>query len=116
MLLLIVAAPLIGLLIVIIRLSSRGPGLYRQTRVGLGGRIFTMYKLRSMRCDAEVRSGPKWASIERDPRVTSLGRWLRRLHLDELPQLYNILRGEMSLVGPRPERPEFVSVLARQVP
>jgi lipopolysaccharide/colanic/teichoic acid biosynthesis glycosyltransferase len=75
-----------------------------------------MYKLRSMRCDAEARTGPVWASAGHDPRVTPLGYWLRYLHLDELPQLYNILRGEMALVGPRPERPEFVGLLAEQIP
>jgi hypothetical protein len=75
-----------------------------------------MYKLRSMRCDAEAGTGPVWAGAAADPRVTPLGYWLRVLHLDELPQLYNVARGEMSLVGPRPERPEFVSVLARKIP
>jgi hypothetical protein len=76
-----------------------------------------MYKLRTMRCDAESRTGPVWASAAgRDPRVTALGQWLRTLHLDELPQLYNLVRGEMSLIGPRPERPEFVTVLAERIP
>lgn len=115
-LLLIIAAPLIAVLALAARLSSRGTGIYRQTRVGLGGRVFTMYKLRSMRCDAESRTGPVWASAGVDPRVTPLGYWLRHLHLDELPQLYNIVCGEMSLVGPRPERPEFVALLADQIP
>jgi lipopolysaccharide/colanic/teichoic acid biosynthesis glycosyltransferase len=99
-----------------VRATSKGPGIYQQTRVGKGGRIFTMYKVRSMRCDAEGKTGPTWAGVVRDPRVTPLGYWLRLLHLDELPQLFNVLRGEMSLVGPRPERPEFVSILAEQVP
>jgi lipopolysaccharide/colanic/teichoic acid biosynthesis glycosyltransferase len=115
-LLLILAAPLIGVLVLAIRLTSKGPGVYRQTRVGLKGRVFTMYKLRSMRCDAEAATGPVWAPDGLDPRVTPLGYWLRRLHLDELPQLWNIARGEMSLVGPRPERPEFVAVLANEIP
>ena len=114
--LLIPGLPMIGILVVLIRLSSKGPGVYKQTRVGRGGRIFTMYKLRSMRIDAEAGTGPVWAGINSDPRVTRLGYWLRKLHLDELPQLYNVLRGDMSLVGPRPERPEFVRVLGEQVP
>jgi lipopolysaccharide/colanic/teichoic acid biosynthesis glycosyltransferase len=116
LLLLILAAPLIATLVLTIRLTSKGRGIYRQRRVGLGGRIFTMYKLRSMRCDAEHRTGAVWASVCSDPRVTPLGHWLRLLHLDELPQLYNVVRGEMSLIGPRPERPEFVSLLAEQIP
>ncbi len=115
-LLLIPGLPLIALLVAIIRLNSRGPGVYSQTRVGRGGRIFTMYKLRSMRIDAEAGTGPVWAGVNHDPRVTRLGYWLRKLHLDELPQLFNVVRGEMSLVGPRPERPEFVRVLGEQVP
>jgi lipopolysaccharide/colanic/teichoic acid biosynthesis glycosyltransferase len=116
LLLLVPALPVIGLLIVVIRLSSRGPGIYHQVRVGKGGKIFTMYKLRSMRSDAEAKSGPTWSASGADPRVTRLGFWLRRLHLDELPQLLNVVRGEMALVGPRPERPEFVKVLAEQIP
>jgi lipopolysaccharide/colanic/teichoic acid biosynthesis glycosyltransferase len=115
-LLLVLALPLIGLLVLIVRLNSRGPGVFRQSRVGKRGRTFTMYKLRSMRIDAEATTGPAWSPTGGDPRVTRLGYWLRRLHLDELPQLINVARGEMSLVGPRPERPEFVEVLAEQVP
>jgi lipopolysaccharide/colanic/teichoic acid biosynthesis glycosyltransferase len=114
--LLLVLWPLLAVLMIAVRLSSRGPAIYRQTRVGLGGRSFVMYKLRSMRMDAEKATGPQWALIDGDPRVTPLGYWLRKLHLDELPQLFNLLRGEMSLVGPRPERPEFSSVLAEQIP
>lgn len=114
--LLIFSFPLLALLMAAIRLSSRGSAVYRQTRVGKGGRIFTMYKLRSMRCDAEAGTGPVWAGAVRDCRVTPLGYWLRRLHLDELPQLVNVVRGEMALVGPRPERPEFVRVLSDQIP
>ncbi len=114
--LLLPALPLIALLIVIVRLNSRGPGIFRQVRVGKRGRTFTMYKLRSMRIDAEAKTGPAWSPTGADPRVTRLGFWLRRLHLDELPQLFNVVRGEMSLVGPRPERPEFVEVLAEQIP
>src|SRR5262245_46234806 len=116
LLLLLLALPVIALLVAIIRITSPGPGIYRQRRVGLGGCIFTMYKLRSMRNDAESRSGPVWAGIVRDARVTPLGAWLRHLHLDELPQLFNVACGEMALVGPRPERPEFVDLLAEQIP
>jgi len=113
--LLVPALPVIGLLVLLVRLTSRGPGIYRQVRVGKDGRLFTMYKIRSMAADAEVRSGAVWAR-KRDPRVTGLGRFLRALHLDELPQLFNVLRGEMSLVGPRPERPEFVEMLSARIP
>jgi exopolysaccharide biosynthesis polyprenyl glycosylphosphotransferase len=96
-------------------LTSPGPLFYRQARVGRGGRIFSMLKFRSMVPDAEASSGAIWAA-KRDPRVTPVGRFLRRLRLDELPQAVNVLRGEMSLIGPRPERPEFVSHLAETVP
>jgi len=113
--LLVPALPIIGLLAVLVRLTSPGPGIFRQSRVGLHGRRFTMYKLRTMRVDAETRTGPIWAQVD-DPRVTSLGRILRRLHLDEFPQLFNVVKGEMALVGPRPERPEFVHKLARAIP
>ena len=116
LLLLIPGLPLIGLLIVAVRLASKGPGIYRQLRVGHCGRVFTLYKIRSMGSDAESSLGPTWAGVEADPRVTRLGYWLRRLHLDELPQLVNVVRGEMSLVGPRPERPEFVTPLSEQIP
>ena len=116
LLLLVPALPIIAILVVAIRLTSRGPGVYRQVREGKHGRIFTMYKLRSMRIDAEAKSGPTWSASGADPRVTLLGFWLRRLHLDELPQLWNVVRGEMALVGPRPERPEFVKILAEQIP
>ena len=113
-LMLIPALPVIGLLVMMVRLTSRGPGIYRQLRVGKNGRIFTMFKIRSMRQDAEAGRGAVW-SQDNDPRSTRLGQILRKLHLDELPQLYNVLRGEMSLVGPRPERPQFVTVLAAQI-
>lgn len=114
--LLIPGLPLVCMLVVLVRLTSRGPGIYSQLRVGKGGKHFTMYKLRSMRLDAEAGTGPVWSCNGGDPRVTPLGYWLRKLHLDELPQLFNVLQGEMSLVGPRPERPEFVKVLADQIP
>jgi len=113
---LIPALPLIGLLMLVVRLTSRGPALYRQVRVGRGCRRFLMYKLRTMRVDAEAHTGPVWAAVAADPRITAVGYWLRRLHLDELPQLFNVLKGEMSLVGPRPERPEFVALLADEIP
>jgi len=113
--LLIPGLPIIGLLVLLVRLTSRGPGIYRQVRVGLHGRHFKMYKIRTMRIDAETGTGPVWTR-RRDPRITRLGRVFRKLHLDEFPQLLNVLRGEMALIGPRPERPEFVCVLAKQVP
>lgn len=113
--LLVPALPVIGLLAALIRLTSRGPAIYRQVRVGRDGRKFTMYKIRTMRLDAEAATGPTWTQTH-DPRVILVGRVLRHLHLDELPQLFNILKGDMSLVGPRPERPEFVHVLADAVP
>ena len=114
-LMLIPALPVIGFLIVLIRVTSKGPGLFRQQRLGKNGTEYMMYKLRTMRCDAEASTGPVW-STHKDSRMTSLGKILRAAHLDELPQLYNVWKGEMSLVGPRPERPEFVSVLEKEVP
>ena len=113
--LLVPGIPMIGLLVLLVRMTSRGPGIYRQVRVGKGGRTFKMYKIRTMSNDAEVGTGPQWTT-ENDPRITRIGCLLRKLHLDELPQLFNVLKGEMSLVGPRPERPEFVHVLAKEIP
>jgi lipopolysaccharide/colanic/teichoic acid biosynthesis glycosyltransferase len=110
-----VLGPLIVLLILLIRVSSRGAAIFAQSRVGMRGRVFTLYKLRSMRMDAELITGPKWAALN-DFRCTPLGRWLRATHLDELPQLINVIRGDMALVGPRPERPEFVDILTAQIP
>jgi exopolysaccharide biosynthesis polyprenyl glycosylphosphotransferase len=112
----VVMLPIMALLALFIRLTSPGPVLYHQRRVGQHGRIFTVHKFRSMRPDAEVETGPVWASKAGDTRVTPIGSWLRRTRLDELPQLWNVLRGDMSLVGPRPERPEFVTGLTRQIP
>jgi exopolysaccharide biosynthesis polyprenyl glycosylphosphotransferase len=112
---LVVTSPLMLLIAAAVKLTSPGPVFYRQTRVGWRGRNFTLYKFRSMRADAEAATGAVWATKD-DPRVTPVGRWLRRLRLDELPQFFNVLRGEMSLVGPRPERPEFVASLAQQIP
>jgi lipopolysaccharide/colanic/teichoic acid biosynthesis glycosyltransferase len=116
LLLLIPGLPLIALLIAAVRFESKGTGIYRQLRVGHCGKLFTLYKIRSMTSDAESALGPTWAGVDGDSRVTKLGYWLRKLHLDELPQLWNVVRGEMSLVGPRPERPEFVRPLAEQIP
>lgn len=108
-------APFLALIAIAIKLDSAGPVLFRQVRVGLHGETFLIYKFRSMRHDAELESGPAWAS-EGDPRVTRLGRLLRAFRLDELPQVFNVLMGDMSMVGPRPERPCFVSVLEREIP
>ncbi|MGH9387873.1 MAG: TIGR03013 family XrtA/PEP-CTERM system glycosyltransferase [Vicinamibacterales bacterium] len=112
---LIFLAP-VGLLVaILVKLTSRGPVFYHQTRVGYQGRHFVVHKFRSMRTDAEAETGAVWASSN-DVRVTPLGRWLRLTRLDEVPQLWNVLLGEMSLVGPRPERPEFVSKLTESIP
>jgi exopolysaccharide biosynthesis polyprenyl glycosylphosphotransferase len=111
----IVASPVMVLVALAVRFTSTGPVLFRQKRVGLNGKLFTLYKFRSMRADAEAGTGAVWAK-RNDPRVTSIGGILRRTRLDELPQLFNVLRGDMSIVGPRPERPEFVSVLSEQIP
>ncbi len=97
-----------------VRFSSPGPIFFRQTRVGLGGKNFTVYKFRTMRTDAEV-AGAKWAT-KNDPRVTRVGMFMRKTRLDEVPQLWNVLRGDMGFVGPRPERPEFVPWLTEQIP
>lgn len=107
-------APLWLLLPLAIRLTSGGPVVYRQARVGYRGRVFPLLKFRTMRASAEA-AGPRWASTD-DPRVTPLGRWLRKSRMDELPQLVNVLRGEMSFVGPRPERPEFYQMLDGRIP
>lgn len=114
LLVLILTLPAWPWILLAVRLSSRGPILYSQTRIGQGGRPFTLYKFRTMLHNAEP-NGSVWA-CPNDPRVTRIGRFLRRTRLDELPQLWNILRGEMSIVGPRPERPEFVAPLARLIP
>jgi lipopolysaccharide/colanic/teichoic acid biosynthesis glycosyltransferase len=108
-------SPIMLAIMVAVKCTSRGPAIFHQRRVGRGGRVFTMHKIRTMVQDAEVRSGPVWA-VPSDPRMTRLGRILRKLHLDELPQLWNVIVGEMSLVGPRPERPEFTHRLASDIP
>jgi sugar transferase (PEP-CTERM system associated) len=112
---LLVFLPLFPLIALAVKLSSPGPIFYRQRRVGHGGRLFFCYKFRSMRQDAEATSGAIWAG-DNDPRITSVGKWLRHTRLDELPQLWNVLRGDMGFVGPRPERPEFVTWLTREIP
>jgi len=131
--LLVLAAPVMVAIAVLVKLTSRGPVLYTQTRVGLdargsgsrrndsrrrhdlGGRPFRIYKFRTMRVDAESGTGAVWATQD-DPRVTPMGRWLRQYRLDELPQLFNVLRGDMNLVGPRPERPPIVAKLREEIP
>jgi sugar transferase (PEP-CTERM system associated) len=112
---LVLAAPVMCLAALAIKLTSSGPVLYHQARVGLRGRVFTVHKFRSMHVDAEKQTGAVWATAN-DNRVTAVGRFLRRARLDELPQLWNVLRGDMSIVGPRPERPEFVADLSRGIP
>ncbi len=113
--LLVVAAPLMVLTAVCISLESGLPILYRQARVGEGGRTFTLYKFRSMRNDAEIDGTPRWADCD-DDRATFIGRIIRKLRIDELPQIINVLKGDMSFVGPRPERPYFVDQLSAQIP
>ena len=130
---LLVALPVLIVVSIIIKLTSRGPILYTQTRVGidrrwrrtlaireariedLGGQVFTIYKLRTMRVDAERVSGAVWAT-ENDPRVMPFGRFLRKYRIDEVPQLWNVLRGDMNIVGPRPERPSIVARLRQDIP
>lgn len=112
---LVVFAPLMLLIALAVKVSTPGPVLFSQERMGLDGRVFHVWKFRSMDLDAEAHSGPVWAT-EDDPRRTALGRFLRRFNLDELPQLLNVLRGEMSLVGPRPERPVFIEQFRSHVP
>jgi sugar transferase (PEP-CTERM system associated) len=109
------AAPIMAMVAAAVKLTSAGPAVYRQERVGQHGRVFTVLKFRSMRQDAEAGTGAVWA-VKNDNRVTPIGRFLRKSRLDELPQLLNVLRGDMSLVGPRPERPEFVKKLTEQIP
>jgi sugar transferase (PEP-CTERM system associated) len=106
---------LVPFIAILIKLSSRGPVLYSQKRVGLDGKIFQCYKFRTMRSDAEADSGPTWACDD-DPRITKVGRFLRISRLDEIPQLWNVLKGDMEFVGPRPERPEFVEKLSLAIP
>ncbi len=111
---LVLVAPFLALVVLLVRATSRGPAIFTQDRLGKDGRIFQMYKLRTMVQDAEKATGPVWAKAD-DPRVTPLGRWLRKSHFDEVPQLFNVLKGQMSLIGPRPERPELVKELSHQI-
>jgi len=115
LLLLLVMLPFIPLIALLVKLTSPGPAFYSQKRVGKNGVVFNCYKFRTMRADAEADSGPTWAS-DSDPRVTSIGHFLRAVRLDEIPQLWNVLRGDMNFVGPRPERPEFETSLANEIP
>jgi sugar transferase (PEP-CTERM system associated) len=112
---LVLASPIMVLVAIAVKLTSAGPAMYHQRRVGQGGAQFTVHKFRSMRQHAEAGTGAVWARAN-DTRITPIGRFLRKSRLDELPQLWNVLRGEMSFVGPRPERPEFVSELTKQIP
>lgn len=110
-----ILSPLFLIIAVLIKIDSEGPVFFRQDRVGHQGRIFKMWKFRTMRNNAELETGPVWAEDE-DPRITRIGRFLRNAHLDELPQLINVFRGHMSLIGPRPERPEFVNMIHQHIP
>lgn len=112
---LVISLPVLAICAVIIKVTSRGPVFYRQKRAGKDGRTFMMYKLRTMRLGAESATGAVWASDD-DPRVIRACRWMRRSHLDELPQLINVIRGQMSLIGPRPERPEILAELEKHYP
>lgn len=111
----IILSPFLLIIALAIKLTSPGPVFYKQKRMGLGGEVFQMYKFRSMKVDAEKETGAVWAK-EDDPRRTKLGRWLRKTSLDELPQLFNVFKGEMSFVGPRPERPFFVEQFKEKIP
>jgi exopolysaccharide biosynthesis polyprenyl glycosylphosphotransferase len=114
---LILASPLMLLSALLVKLDSpRDPILYHQERVGLNGIRFTIHKFRTMRADAEAVTGPVWSAGDHDPRITAVGRFMRKTRLDEIPQLWNVLRGDMSLIGPRPERPSFVEQLTREIP
>jgi exopolysaccharide biosynthesis polyprenyl glycosylphosphotransferase len=112
---LLLSLPLLPFIVLAIKLSSPGRVLYRQSRVGRDGVVFRCYKFRTMRSDAEADTGPTWAKDD-DPRITRVGRFLRKTRIDEIPQLLNVFRGDMSLIGPRPERPEFVAALNKQIP
>ena len=112
---LVLTMPMMALVAIAVRMTSSGPALYSQTRVGKDGKPFTIWKFRSMNVDAEAATGAVWAQVH-DPRVTPVGRFLRRTRLDEIPQLFSVLKGDMSVVGPRPERPEFVAELTERIP
>ncbi len=112
---LIICAPLFLIIAILIRIDSKGPVFFRQIRVGKEGRVFKIWKFRTMRENAEFETGPIWAE-DSDPRMTRVGYFLRKSHLDELPQLINVFFGEMSLIGPRPERPEMAELILKHVP
>ena len=112
---LLLTSPILPLIYLAIRLDSEGPGFYTQTRVGKNGRVFKVWKFRTMRVDAEFATGPQWAAND-DPRVTRVGKFLRASRLDEIPQLWCVLKGDMAFVGPRPERPEFIERLTTEIP
>jgi exopolysaccharide biosynthesis polyprenyl glycosylphosphotransferase len=114
-LILTISSPIWIFAAIAIRLNSPGPLVYSQERVGFNGKLFYMHKFRSMYQDAESRTGPVWATSN-DPRITSVGKFLRKTRLDEIPQFFDVVRGEMSLVGPRPERPHFVEMLSKEIP
>lgn len=111
---LIITLPILATTAIFIKIVSPGPAFFKQDRVGIGGNLFKIYKLRTMRVDAEEMTGPMWAQ-EDDPRLIKFGKMIRKSHIDELPQLVNVLKGEMSIVGPRPERPEFVKTLSEHI-
>lgn len=111
----LLTAPIMLVVAILVKATSRGPVFHRQIRSGLKGKDFTVYKFRSMRADAEIKTGAVWAQ-KNDPRITAIGKYLRKFRLDELPQFFNVLMGEMSMVGPRPERPEFVKTLSEKIP
>ncbi len=115
LLLLIPGLPIMFFLIILVHITSPGPAIYKQRRVGKDGKVFNLMKIRTMLKDAEAKTGPVWTA-KNDPRITRLGRILRPLHLDELPQLFNVLFGQMALIGPRPERPEFTAILEKKIP
>ncbi len=115
LILLIPGLPIMFILIILVHITSPGPAIYKQRRVGKDGKVFNLMKIRTMLKDAEAKTGPVWTA-KNDPRITRLGRILRPLHLDELPQLFNVLFGQMALIGPRPERPEFTAILEKKIP
>ena len=116
LLLLLPLLPVIAVAAALVKLTSRGPAFYSQTRLGKGGREFKIYKIRTMINNAEAGTGPVWAAAGEDCRVTPVGHVLRNTHIDEFPQLFNVLLGDMSLIGPRPERPEFAAKLQWEIP
>ena len=112
----LVLAPVVAVFAVLVKRESPGDAFYTQTRVGEGGKTFRIIKIRTMRQDAEADGRPRWSPGGEDPRITKIGKFLRASHIDEFPQIVNVLRGEMTLIGPRPERPEFVDTLVESVP